>query len=131
MKELSDALIPTLRLLRQTEFYREPRFHASVAWALTSSAPSDSNAASERKDDLSSTLPVTKSQTTPNAKMVDEASQRQSQNFETIKKFPDELINCLINEFGKELTTSTVGTILVDTLCVRIGKEVSRWTLAN
>jgi len=34
LRQLSEALIPTLRAIRQQEFYPEPRFHASIAWAL-------------------------------------------------------------------------------------------------
>jgi len=31
---LTEALTPALRAVRQKEFYDDPRFHASVAWAL-------------------------------------------------------------------------------------------------
>lgn len=31
---LSDALTPTLRAIKQSEFYPEPKFHVSIGWAL-------------------------------------------------------------------------------------------------
>ncbi|KIM78488.1 hypothetical protein PILCRDRAFT_98387 [Piloderma croceum F 1598] len=34
LRSLSEALTPTLHSLRQKEFYTDPRFHASIAWAL-------------------------------------------------------------------------------------------------
>jgi hypothetical protein len=33
LKALSDALTPTLKWMRQKEFYEDARFHASFAWA--------------------------------------------------------------------------------------------------
>lgn len=37
LRALADALTPTLAALRQQEYYTEPRFHASVGWALLGS----------------------------------------------------------------------------------------------
>jgi U6 snRNA phosphodiesterase len=34
LRALSEALTPTLHSFRQKEFYTDPRFHASIAWAL-------------------------------------------------------------------------------------------------
>ncbi|KAK0470251.1 U6 snRNA phosphodiesterase Usb1 [Desarmillaria tabescens] len=42
LSQLSTALAPTLQGLRQKGYYAEPRFHASVAWALLDEAPSES-----------------------------------------------------------------------------------------
>jgi hypothetical protein len=44
LRQLSESLIPTLRAIRQQEFYPEPRFHASIAWALLDRPASSSSA---------------------------------------------------------------------------------------
>lgn len=32
---LTNALTPTLQAIKQSEFYPEPKFHVSIAWALS------------------------------------------------------------------------------------------------
>jgi len=38
---MADALTPSLRAIRQQEFYADPRFHASIGWALLDNAKSE------------------------------------------------------------------------------------------
>ncbi|KAK0193387.1 U6 snRNA phosphodiesterase Usb1 [Armillaria mellea] len=42
LSQLSNTLAPTLQAFRQKDYYAEPRFHASIAWALRDDTPSDS-----------------------------------------------------------------------------------------
>ncbi|PBK67775.1 hypothetical protein ARMSODRAFT_988898 [Armillaria solidipes] len=42
LSQLSNALAPTLQAFRQKDYYAEPRFHASIAWALRDETPSES-----------------------------------------------------------------------------------------
>ncbi|KAG7444759.1 uncharacterized protein BT62DRAFT_981523 [Guyanagaster necrorhizus] len=44
LSQLSTALAPTLQSFRQKDYYAEPRFHASIAWALLDeTSPSESH----------------------------------------------------------------------------------------
>ncbi|KAJ7577458.1 U6 snRNA phosphodiesterase Usb1 [Mycena floridula] len=42
LKALAAALTPTLHSFKQKEYYAEPRFHASIAWALLERGPAPS-----------------------------------------------------------------------------------------
>ncbi|KAH8077031.1 U6 snRNA phosphodiesterase Usb1 [Cristinia sonorae] len=120
---MAEALIPTLRTIRQKEFYSEPRFHASIAWALLQKASQQ-----QQTTDAATTTPVSleplESQTPPGP---DPASEQ----FPTIERLPSEVIPGLKSEFGSALVDGAIGTFHVDTICVRIGKDVSRWKLAG
>ena len=48
-----------------------------------------------------------------------------------IHSFPSNLVPALNALFMKELSSGVVGTLDVDRLCVRIGKEVSNWNLTG
>ncbi|KAI0350341.1 hypothetical protein OH77DRAFT_1431075 [Trametes cingulata] len=100
-KALSDDLVPLLRSIRQKEFYAEPRFHASIAWALLNGS---------RQPTLADSL---------------EAS------FPTIPSFPPSLVPQLQAEFARELVKPGVGSFEAEEIRVRIGKEISRWTLQD
>ncbi|OBZ71110.1 U6 snRNA phosphodiesterase [Grifola frondosa] len=137
LKALSDALIPMLRSIRQKEFYADPRFHASIAWALLSNPLSE--VVLESAPDTPSTARISSS---TGAQLLTQPDRIQSgsdlprssagQNmFPTISHFPPSLIPRLKQDFGSTLTSRQVGMFHVEEVCVRIGKEVSKWRLSN
>lgn len=143
-KEMSDELVPTLRSIRQKEFYKEPRFHASMAWALmaTLAEPSREILANQRTGSPSSfprndeeglARPTQKTQTNLNSTRSTPPikDQMRGSRIETIERFPEDLIPTLRRDFGETLIDPKVGTFEVTTLCVRIGKEVSSWKLGS
>ncbi|EMD39704.1 hypothetical protein CERSUDRAFT_45798 [Gelatoporia subvermispora B] len=116
LKALSDALVPTLRLLRQKEFYSAPRFHASIAWALLDRATPGVD------------LPPSSSATDTlvlNSPPPDDATAR----FPTIPHFPETLVQDLNKQFGGRLVSRQTGAFQIDEVCVRIGKEVTAFKL--
>lgn len=127
LRKLSDDLTPTLRSIRQKEYYAYPRFHASFAWALL--------------DNASASTPLDISKTSALSRGVDRAlsdppcessshvtSLDSPDSFPTIPSLPDNLVPSLNDEFGKALLT-TVGHFEVKELKVRIGKDIFGWRL--
>ncbi|KAI0629889.1 U6 snRNA phosphodiesterase Usb1 [Trametes polyzona] len=119
-KALSDSLTPTLRAIRQKEFYQDPRFHASIAWALLDGAKA------EAPDGQKTPTLAEAATETPSGEDI---SQTHEESFPTIPCFPDSLVPRLREEFARELTRVGVGTFEAEEVHVRIGKEVSRWRL--
>ncbi|KAK0494028.1 U6 snRNA phosphodiesterase Usb1 [Armillaria luteobubalina] len=94
LSQLSIALTPILQTFRQKDYYAEPRFHASIAWALRGEAPSDSQT-----------------------------------QFPTITGIPSQLIDKLNQEYQSRLSAKSMNFYDADTICVKIGKDVSSWRL--
>ncbi|OSD02417.1 hypothetical protein PYCCODRAFT_1390116 [Trametes coccinea BRFM310] len=114
-KELSERLTPTLRSIRQKEFYQDPRFHASIAWALldgTARAVSQQVQGPEQGRDRPSTT-------------------ERLEDFPTIPGFPPSLIPQLRAEFSQQVVDPSVGRFEAEEVHVRIGKEISKWRLQD
>ena len=116
LSAISNALIPALKSIRQKEFYSEPRFHASIGWALMSTNPGPKKAE-----------PVI----SPNQDCDKGDVGHVCSQFPTVSSLPKELISTLREEFGSSLLTKSVGSFSTEALCVRIGKDVSRWSLGS
>jgi U6 snRNA phosphodiesterase len=114
LKALSDALTPTLKAIRQKEFYPEPRFHASFAWALLDACRSGSTTPA-----LRSTPPATE----------DAPPSSSAPAFSTIPHFPPSLVPALNASYGSQLAERRAGIFEVDQIRVRIGKDVVGWRL--
>ncbi|CDO74571.1 hypothetical protein BN946_scf184771.g7 [Trametes cinnabarina] len=122
-KALSEHLTPILKSLRQKEFYQDPRFHASIAWALL-----DGARAGPRQGPVDATDDGPERATTPTleGRVVDSGD-----GFPTIPCFPRTLVPALCAEFARELVESKVGAFDAEEVRVRIGKEVSQWRLRD
>ncbi|KAF7357656.1 U6 snRNA phosphodiesterase [Mycena sanguinolenta] len=118
---LTTSLTPTLRAIRQQEFYSSPRFHASIGWALlgrhaTSPQPSNTNgdqgpiSSSIRSDSSNSSMSLI-----PN-------------EHPKITEFPPALLPTLNEQYGSSLATSTK-SFDISEIRIKIGKEVSCWKL--
>jgi len=140
-KALADALVPSLRTLRQKEYYSEPRFHASIGWALMSSPPTPETVLPSYKD-TSTDVEPSETPTEPGAEEHSPEVQSRmtsthlSSNpslttFLTIPHFPEPLIPTLIEQFRATLVETSAARFEVEAICVKIGKEVSRWRLAG
>ncbi|KAI0078224.1 hypothetical protein K474DRAFT_1771162 [Panus rudis PR-1116 ss-1] len=116
LQKLSNALVPTLRSFRQKEFYSEPRFHASIAWALMKSgAPSSEG------------RPISAESAINRETLA--ATEVAGGSFQTVDSLPETMVPLLKQEFNTALAESSA--FQGEYLCVRIGKEVSRWRLGG
>ena len=93
-------------LLHQKDFYEEPRFHASIAWALLD-RPLEQSEKPSRQSDLT-------------AKPMPRA----------LQKFPPDLLQQLTKEFG-EVLASKSGAFEVNNVKVKIGKDIFSWALSG
>ena len=127
---MTDALVPTLKSIRQKEFYAQPRFHASIAWALLCNANKNEQSASSSTSQGRSTSSVTPE---PLDSLDSETAvgRRTQQEFPAIERLPYDVISKLMDEFGNTLVDREFGTFRIDTVCIRIGKDVSRWRMGN
>lgn len=113
---MTNALTPALLAIRQKEFYSEPRFHASIAWALL-----DHPSSTVKRD---SPVPGTTSPEPHPEQLSEKAA------FPTISHFPKELIQTLNTCHGAQLASQKIGTFEVEEITVKIGKEVYTWALS-
>lgn len=137
-KAMTTALSPTLASFRQKTFYEEPRFHVSFAWALLDRTAFCTQHDGDRSNRSSSPSPASLTpgphpQTSPEPVPADLPSDGVSASvqFPTIPQFPEDLARALNTEFGKKLVGGRVGVFKATELCVRIGKEVSKWKLGG
>ncbi|KDQ09910.1 hypothetical protein BOTBODRAFT_58433 [Botryobasidium botryosum FD-172 SS1] len=94
LRRLSSALTPHLNFLHQKTYYDQPRFHASIAWALLHSG-NDTN----------------------------------GDAFPSIPEFPPDFVEGLEDKMGKDIRA--VGSLKVEEVEVKIGKEVKRYSLGG
>ncbi|KAJ3856346.1 hypothetical protein EV368DRAFT_78771 [Lentinula lateritia] len=127
LKLLSDGLLPFLAKLRQKEYYADPRFHASIAWALlqgTSSCvtvtESDNRtfmAENHSSPLLSGPLPT---QVVPSVNA-----------FRPIVHLPASLTTILNERYASPLSSKSCSAFDIHELCVKIGKDVFSWRLKS
>lgn len=99
LKLLSDGLAPFISTLRQKEYYADPRFHASIAWALMSSAAESS-------------------------KLADDSS---SSTYQSILQIPASLTTTLNKRYAPTLSSKSCSAFDVQDVCLKIGKDVFSW----
>ncbi|KAH9891950.1 hypothetical protein C8Q73DRAFT_746942 [Cubamyces lactineus] len=129
LKALSDELTPILKSIRQKEFYQDPRFHASIAWALLDGSR------------VSTPRPVPNPPEHLTHNVRDELKESDDPGsmatasgydpFPTIPCFPASFVQDLRDEFVGQLVHSGVGMFEAEEVHVRIGKEVSKWRLQD
>ncbi|KAM5543749.1 hypothetical protein V8D89_002366 [Ganoderma adspersum] len=131
-KSLVQELAPTLRAIRQKEFYDDPRFHVSIAWALLDGPEVPRPSLTQNDKPSESPQPSVLSHDTPTGSQSpgNTATPTSSTSeFPTIPCFPPSLVPQLQAEFCGELVRRGMGTFEAEEVHVRIGKEVSRWKL--
>ncbi|EJF57002.1 hypothetical protein DICSQDRAFT_129768 [Dichomitus squalens LYAD-421 SS1] len=124
LKTLVENLTPALRAIRQKEFYEDPRFHASIAWALLDGAKTPIG-------DTTGEVHLPSTQVVSNRHPGEHGvtSTSNTTDFPTIFQFPPSLIPQLRAEFCHELVQRGVGDFEAQEVHLRIGKEVSKWRL--
>ena len=123
LRSLVGALAPALRAIRQQEYYDNPRFHASIAWALIS-RPQDS-LESISSDNTHATHPAQPEYISPSTSTVEDSAEA----FPTISGLPPELITSLIERYSARLSSPYIGNFDVEKVVVKIGKETTSWRL--
>jgi U6 snRNA phosphodiesterase len=128
LQALSDSLTPTLQAIRQKEFYTNPRFHASFAWALLVKHPYMENP-QEENGDVKFTSSESMRSTSPIASLSPEPVLEA--DFPTISHLPRDLVSTLNDRHSAKLSSLKTGTFDVNEISVKIGKEVSTWRLSG
>ncbi|KAL0069785.1 poly(U)-specific 3'-to-5' RNA exonuclease [Marasmius tenuissimus] len=126
LKSLTERLTSSLQSFRQKVYYDEPRFHASIAWALLESPPS-----SRSTQSLRSTSPGLSEHATSIDEQVDPPITIESilVEFPRIPQLPESTIAVLNEKYKGAFSTNRVGTFDVRRVHLKIGKEVFVWQL--
>lgn len=108
LKQLTDALTPSIKRLHQEPYYSTPRFHFSVAWALLKEGEQQ-----------------TAKQTSGEA--LDEGEGTDQPIFPSVFDIPESLIDDLNKEFGREIREG--GNFMAEAVELKIGKAISTFKL--
>ncbi|KAF7982875.1 hypothetical protein HWV62_25110 [Athelia sp. TMB] len=123
---LIEALTPALRAIRQREFYSDPRFHASIGWALLDScASSGVYLPSDPPSAIRTSTPVNSPSEQPSVVSPIPTSP----TFPTIPHFPPTLVSSLVTKHSRQLTRPLVGAFEVGEVKVKIGREEYGWKM--
>ncbi|KAI5835258.1 hypothetical protein K523DRAFT_291933 [Schizophyllum commune Tattone D] len=118
---MTAKLTPFLRSIRQQEYYSDPKYHASIGWALLSPKCATSTSAVNGKNEATISANAAETPAIP-ATSTDLA-------FASLPAFPETLVDGLNSTYGSR--TVKVGLVEVGRVSVRIGKEVSSWALGS
>jgi len=134
LKNMLSALSPTLRSLRQRDFYSQPRFHVSIAWALLDpDVPVDGDGDAQRQAGThEGTIPAEGSLENnflSNGDIRESKKELENDHFPRISRFPPELIPVLHQRFGARLSSEHTGGFNAATIAVKIGKDIFSWPL--
>ncbi|KAK1231327.1 poly(U)-specific 3'-to-5' RNA exonuclease [Marasmius sp. AFHP31] len=127
LKSLTERLTSALQSFRQKVYYDEPKFHASIAWALLEPPLSSRPTQSSR-----STAPGSSDYT---ASAIDEqvdlptTIESTSIEFPRIPQLPESTATLLNEKYKDTLSVNRVSTFDVRRVHLRIGKEVFVWQL--
>ncbi|KAH7913427.1 U6 snRNA phosphodiesterase Usb1 [Hygrophoropsis aurantiaca] len=133
LKKMVDKLDPILRSIRQKEFYNQPRFHASFAWALLEDVSSKNILQnSNTVEPLTSSVSPMEMESSTNAHSLPtppSAPEISLDEFNRIPRFPDDLIPSLNENFGENLTSPRIGSFDVASITMKIGKDIYTFPL--
>lgn len=121
-------MTPSLRAIRQKEFYVDPRFHASIAWALLHQSTVISGISSSSDCTEGGSLKRTDEDqvvTSADSSLIPQ----DSSTFPSIPQFPSTLVPSLIEKYGPTLTRANVASFEVTEIKVKIGKWLGGWEL--
>ncbi|KAG2340148.1 hypothetical protein BDR05DRAFT_938070 [Suillus weaverae] len=132
LRDLLSALSPTLQSLRQRDFYSQPRFHVSIAWALLGPDTSVNGDADTTRHPLAYEGVIAVEGTsdddlTSDGSIGESNKEFQSECFPRIPHFPSELIPTLNQRFGARVSSAHIGGFGADTIVVKIGKDIFSW----
>ncbi|KAG1868989.1 hypothetical protein DFJ58DRAFT_714154 [Suillus subalutaceus] len=132
LRDLLSALSPTLQSLRQRDFYSQPRFHVSIAWALLDPDTSVNGDADTRRhprayEGVIAVEGTSDDNLTSNGDIGESNKHFQAECFPCVPHFPSELIPTLNRRFGARVSCAHIGGFEVDTIVVKIGKDIFSW----
>ncbi|KAG2065043.1 hypothetical protein BDR04DRAFT_1109161 [Suillus decipiens] len=132
LRDLLSALSPTLRSLRQRDFYSQPRFHVSIAWALLDPDTLANGDANTKRRPCAYEEDIVVEDTsdsnlTSNGDIGESDKQFQAKSFPRVPHFPSELIPTLNQRFGARVSSAHIGGFNADTIAVKIGKDIFSW----
>lgn len=111
---LAEALSPVLQGIRQKEYYTNPRFHASIAWAHLDRLDNEDNL------DLVTVSP------SKSSKLENDGGEDE---LHSVPHLPNELLTALNERYCTRLTSPKTGMFDVEKIHVKIGREVFSWHL--
>jgi hypothetical protein len=115
---LAEALSPVLQGIRQKEYYTDPRFHASIAWAHLDRPNNEDNL------DLVTVSP------SKSSKLENELGPGGSGvELPSVSHIPKELLTALNERYCTRLASPKIGMFDVEKIHVKIGREVFSWYL--
>lgn len=126
LQSLCTALAPTLKTIRQQEYYADPKFHASIAWALLCQAK-------EKSSDIDTPIinSLSTKGSTPCSSEPESDAVTTVQDFPTVECLPQDLIVTLNEKYGGKLSSAKVGALVAEMVNLKIGKETFTWKLAT
>ncbi|KAF9220485.1 hypothetical protein BS17DRAFT_787062 [Gyrodon lividus] len=135
LRRCLELLAPTLRLLRQKAFYADPKFHASIAWALLEKTPSSSDLASLSTTGAMDGVALSESASPGDEVMHKSISPPTStelmESFDRIPHFPHALVPSLNQAYAGKLSEARTGGFVADRISVKIGKEIFTWPIKS
>jgi len=120
MRNLCKALSPALSSIRQQEYYTDPKFHASIAWALLHRARQTMAMPTKSPDP-----PSTPTDGAAFSLNIPDEGTTSSHEFPKISSFPQEMITALNKKY--KLSSLKEGIFPVEALTLKIGKETFAW----
>ncbi|KAJ7505566.1 hypothetical protein B0H11DRAFT_429103 [Mycena galericulata] len=131
LKTITSMLTPTLRAIRQQEYYAAPRFHASIGWALLRgrASPPQGSTSADNTTPEAGQVPIYSGSINSESRTSSLVSLVPSKEYPTITGFPPALVPDLNERYGPALTATAVKSFDVGEICIKIGKEVFRWRL--
>ncbi|KAG1749350.1 hypothetical protein EDB19DRAFT_1629908 [Suillus lakei] len=132
LRNLLSALSPTLQSLRQRDFYSQPRFHVSIAWALLDPDASvnedpDTQGQLRAYEGVIAVEGTSGSNLTSSGDIGGSNKELQAKCFPRVPHFPSELIPTLNQRFGAGVSSAHTGGFGADTIAVKIGKDIFSW----
>lgn len=127
LRSLSDALTPALQAIRQQGYYPNPRFHASFGWALLHQPKGPLELKSVTSGNISTPPAVSEEFQVSSSDCI--AKVPEDGSFPTISRLPPEVVKSLNECYGKQFSAPKVGAFNVDSITLKIGKDVNSWKL--
>ncbi|KAK7021220.1 U6 snRNA phosphodiesterase [Favolaschia claudopus] len=126
---LTSSLTPTLQAMRQQEFYSSPRFHASIGWALLGGK--DNVEPPNSSDSTNFTTNIDLDQPSLSSIRADSSnlSTPTENEYFKVTEFPPTLVSSLNEQYGAALVGSVAKSFDITELCIKIGKDITRWRL--
>lgn len=132
LQSIAVALTPILRSLRQKEYYENPRFHASVAWALLDrGSPQLHVAGTQAEESIFAVKPPDRLDSGDNAPYPSAHGPGSEASFPSIPHFPINLVSRLNELYGEQLISTKVGLFDAEHITVKIGRDTFLWRMVG